>query len=187
MPKREIVRYEVRLNSRARRINITVRRDGTVSVTKPRWVSTKDVEHFIARSAQWIARAKERLAALPKTSHIESSKKEYKKYKNAALKLIEERLQYFNTHYHLRYRKIFVRNQKSRWGSCSRIGNLSFNYRLLFLPADLADYVIVHELCHLREMNHGRAFWKSVAETIPDHDVCRKELRRLGHALLSTP
>lgn len=147
----------------------------------------RDVEHFVARSAQWIERAKARMGELPKTSKIESSKKEYKKYKKAVLALIKERLRHFNAHYHVRYGKVFVRNQKSRWGSCSQSGNLSFNYRLLFLPTDLADYVIVHELCHLREMNHSRAFWDLVAETVPDHIAFRKELRKVERALLSTP
>ena len=176
--------YTIRTNSRARRINITVRRNGEILVSKPRWVSEREVERFVARSAAWIARAKARFDALPKTSKIETSRKEYKRYKNAALHEVERRIRHFNTHYHLRYAHISIRNQKTRWGSCSQRGNLAFNYRLVFLPPHLADYVIVHELCHLREMNHSRAFWAAVAETIPDHLACRKELRKLERALL---
>lgn len=121
---------------------------------------------------------------LPKTTRIETSANEYRRFKKAALGLVERRTRHFNVHYSLRYRKVFVRNQKSRWGSCSLAGNLSFNYRLIFLPPALADYVIVHELCHLREMNHSRAFWWLVAEAIPDYAACRKELRKWGHTLL---
>ena len=176
--------YTLRENARAKRVSITVRPDGSVFVSKPRWASEREVEGFVARSAAWIARAKARFEGLPKTSRIETSRKEYKRYKQAALDFVERRIRHFNAHYHLHYRKLFIRNQKSRWGSCSHIGNLAFNYRLLFLPQHLADYIIVHELCHLRHMNHSRAFWAAVAETIPDHLACRKELRKLERALL---
>ena len=179
-----MIRYEVRLNPRTHRINITVRRDGTVWVTKPRWVSAREVERFVKQSSQWILRAKERFADLPKTSRIESSKREYRRYKGAALVEAVRRTRHFNVHYRFRYQKLFVRNQKSRWGSCSRAGNLSFNYRILFLPPHLADYVIVHELCHLKEMNHSKAFWTLVGATIPDWATRRKELRRWGGELL---
>jgi predicted metal-dependent hydrolase len=66
---------------------------------------------------------------------------------------------YYNEHYHFRYNRVSIKMQISRWGSCSRYGNLNFNYGLINLPQELADYVVVHELCHLKEMNHGPKFW----------------------------
>ncbi len=165
-------------------MSITVRRDGSVYVTKPRRVSMRDIERFVARSGEWVRRAKARVAALPKTSKIESSKQEYTRYKKAALHEVERRLQHFNARYRFTYTTISVRNQKSRWGSCSRRGTLSFNYRLVFLPPHLADYVVVHELCHLGEMNHSKRFWALVAKSIPDHMARRKELVKWGRALL---
>ena len=177
--------YTIRTNPRARRINITVRRDGSVFVMKPRWVSVREVERLVARSTSWIARTRARFAHLPKTTRIESSKREYKRYKKAVLNYILHRLRHFNVHYHLAYKKVFVRNQKSRWGSCSHAGNLSFNYRILFLPPDVADYVIVHELCHRKEMNHGKRFWALVARVVPEYKVYRKELLKWGRALLA--
>jgi predicted metal-dependent hydrolase len=68
--------------------------------------------------------------------------------------------------------------QKSRWGSCSRKKNLNFNYKLIQLPLELADYIVVHELCHLQEFNHGQGFWNLVGETIPDYKARRDELRK---------
>jgi ATP-dependent DNA helicase PIF1 len=152
---------------RAKRLTITVRRDGSVRVTKPRWVSVREAERFLARSDEWVRRARQRIAAQPKTSPIEPSAKEYKKFKTAALDLVERRIRYFNVHYGLEYSKVSVRNQKSRWGSCSHTGTLSFNYRIVFLPAHLVDYIVVHELCHLKEMNHSKRFWRS------SHKQCR--------------
>lgn len=103
--------------------------------------------------------------------------KEYRETKEAARGIAKARLEYFNQTYHFSYAKVFIRNQKTRWGACSAKGNLGFNYRIAHLPPALADYVIVHELCHLGEFNHSPAFWALVARTIPNHKALRKALR----------
>ncbi len=102
----------------------------------------------------------------------------YTAHKERARVFIHERLEYFNTHYQLTYKRVAIKNQKSCWGSCSQNGNLNFNYKLVFLPPHLADYVIVHELCHLAHLNHSPAFWARVAEVCPDFSKHRNELRR---------
>lgn len=111
--------------------------------------------------------------------NLGGSTKRYKLHKEAARKFVHARLAHFNQHYHFEYNKVAIRNQRSRWGSCSRKGNLNFNYRLVDIPSDLADAVIVHELCHLKEMNHSKAFWMLVAETIPDHKERRHALAKI--------
>jgi predicted metal-dependent hydrolase len=176
--------YTLREHPRARRINITVRRDGTVWVTKPKRVSMREVEGFVEKCGEWIVRTQEKFSRLPKTSRIEPSRKEYEKYKKIARRYIAGRISHFNSLYRVRFSNITIRNQRSRWGSCSRRGTLSFNYRIVFLPEHLADYIVVHELCHLKEMNHSKRFWALVSETIPDHPACRRELRRLERGLL---
>ncbi len=108
---------------------------------------------------------------------ISSSTKIYLKYKEDARRRVNDRLVHFNTVYGYSYGKVCIKNQKTRWGSCSSKRNLNFNYKIIFLPEHLVDYIIVHELCHLEEFNHGKRFWDLVARTIPHHELCRNELR----------
>lgn len=95
-----------------------------------------------------------------------------------AKKLILDRLFHYNRHYGFSYHRVSIKDMKTRWGSCSSKMNLNFHYRLLFLPVELLDYVVVHELCHLKEMNHSRAFWKLVGEHISNYQYKRQELKR---------
>ncbi len=103
----------------------------------------------------------------------------YVRHKEAARALVKARLAYFNVHYQHRVGKIFIKQHRSRWGSCSERGNLNFNYKIIFLPPVLQDYIIVHELCHLRGFNHSPQFWALVAQTIPNHLTRRRALRAL--------
>ena len=105
------------------------------------------------------------------------TKHAYAEKKDEALCIVEASVDAFNVYYKLDLGGVFVRNQKTRWGSCSHRKNLTFSYQVAYLPERLREYVIVHELCHLIELNHSRAFWKRVAETLPDYAMRRKELR----------
>jgi predicted metal-dependent hydrolase len=79
--------------------------------------------------------------------------------------------------YNFSYNKVFIKNQRTRWGSCSSNRNLNFNYRIINLAPELQDYLIVHELCHLQEFNHGQAFWNLVGLQIPNYKVVRTQLK----------
>lgn len=103
----------------------------------------------------------------------------YQKHKESARTLVHKKLEEFNRHYDFTYQRVAIRDQRSRWGSCSKKGNLNFNYRLVFLPEALVDAVIVHELCHLKEFNHGKKFWDLVSATIPDHKERRAMLAKM--------
>lgn len=111
------------------------------------------------------------------------SRLQYLRHKEKTRRLVHSRLAFFNQHYGLAWRRVAIKDQRSRWGSCSVRANLNFNYRLIFLPLELVDYVVVHELCHLREMNHGPAFWALVAETVPDWKRLRRELKAVRFAI----
>lgn len=91
---------------------------------------------------------------------------------------VVNRINYLNSFYNLRINRIAIKNTRTRWGSCSSKGNLNFNYKIIYLRADLADYLLVHELCHLGELNHSKKFWALVAKTIPDYNKVNKELKR---------
>jgi predicted metal-dependent hydrolase len=104
---------------------------------------------------------------------------QYLEYKEQARELVIERLAHFNRFYNFEYKKVAIRNQSSRWGSCSSKANLNFNYRVVFLPPPLLDYLIVHELCHLQEFNHGPNFWALVAKAIPDYLERRVALKKI--------
>ena len=91
---------------------------------------------------------------------------------------VENRLSYINKFYNFKINRIAIKNQTTRWGSCSSKGNLNFNYKIIYLRPDLADYLIVHELCHLGEFNHSKRFRELVSKTIPDYVNINKELRR---------
>jgi predicted metal-dependent hydrolase len=105
------------------------------------------------------------------------SARDFKANKKKAYALIMERILHFNQSGEYPVGKISIKNQKTRWGSCSGKRNLSFNYKLLFLPENLRDYIIIHELCHLKEMNHSKSFWNLVAEKVPDYKALRRQIR----------
>ena len=109
-----------------------------------------------------------------------------KRYREAARAQFERRTAYYRQFTGGHYTSITVRDQKTRWGSCSSRGTLSFNYRLIFAPPVILDYVVVHELCHLTHMNHSREFWDMVAQIMPKHKEYRKWLQDHGHELTLT-
>lgn len=103
----------------------------------------------------------------------------YLEHKEVARDFVHARIAYWNDFYGFSFNRVAIRNQRTCWGSCSEHGNLNFSYKLLFLPQHLADYVIVHELCHLKELNHSKRFWDLVAYTHPDYKTLRSELQSI--------
>jgi predicted metal-dependent hydrolase len=99
-------------------------------------------------------------------------------YKETARALVHERLEYFNQFYHFIYNDVRIKSHVTRWGSCSSKGNLNFNYKIALLPPELADYIIVHELCHLGEFNHSQKFWDLVGQQIPNYLELRAKLKQ---------
>jgi len=104
--------------------------------------------------------------------------------KQFAKHFVEAKVNYFNQFYNFKINRIAIKNQSTRWGSCSSKRNLNFNYKIIYLKAELADYLIVHELCHLGQLNHSKKFWELVKQTIPNYVKINKELKKIPVKLL---
>lgn len=166
--------YTLKRSVRARTVRLAIYPDGAVVVTAPRFFGLEAIERFVMRHSEWI---REKVEKTKDRTVIRIARRDIPALKKQALALAHARCEYFAGIYGLTYRKISIRAQKTRWGSCSQSGNLSFNYKIAVLPSHIADYVIVHELCHLVEFNHKKKFWDTVAKTVPDHKMIRKEIR----------
>ena len=117
---------------------------------------------------------------LKKVKVVRFNKKHYLKHRENAREITAERIKYFSNTHGFECNRVSIRNQKTRWGSCSTKGNLNFNYKILFLEPEMRDYIIVHELCHLKEFNHSRKFWMLVEKILPDYLEIKKELKQQG-------
>lgn len=170
--------YEMRISRRARNLRLTVHPDGRVVITKPVHISEERVIRFIQKHADWIEEKIVHLQMHPAPLLAKHSTRDYKQNKEKARQLVHERIAYFNNESHFAFGSIRIGNQRSRWGSCSARGNLNFNYKIVFLPKELQDYVVVHELCHLKELNHSKKFWDLVNEKIPDWKKLKLKLKK---------
>ncbi len=172
------MQYTLKLNKRARSIRITVRNDGTVLISAPRYAGLRRIEQFVMEKQEWILEKQKHFASMPQQPKLNPM--EVKRLKKEALLLVEDRLKYYSSVYGIKYGRISIRGQKTRWGSCSRAGNLNFNYRIATLSRELADYIVVHELCHIKEFNHSKNFWALVEQTIPEYRTYKAQLRKSG-------
>lgn len=163
---------------RARRLSMRVISSSKVVVTAPRSASKKVVEKFVDEQYEWIETHLKKMQQ-GQIFFSQLSVQEVHRAKIVARQIALNKLLHFNKHYQFRYDSVSIRSQRTRWGSCSRRRHLSFNYRLAFLPEELVNYIIVHELCHLQQMNHSKSFWLLVAETIPDYAILRRKLRQM--------
>ena len=174
------IEYCLMLSNRAQRLRVAIYRDGRCIVTAPRFMPDFLINKFIADKSQWIISKIDFFKKFNYKYRVGGSKTEYLKYKEIARQIVEERVRYFNQFYSFRVNGIAIKNQKSRWGSCSKKGNLNFNYKITLLPNLLRDYIVAHELCHLAEFNHSENFWNLVGKTIPNYSEIKKEFRKVN-------
>jgi predicted metal-dependent hydrolase len=171
--------FTLKKTKRSRRISISVKPSGEVVVTMPLKAPEALAMKFLKEKEQWVLQAQARIKKqFEGKTTLNQTRADYLVHKEKARTMITERVHYFNQFYNFKFKDIRIKNQSSRWGSCSAKGNLNFNYGLVKIPQDLADYIVVHELCHLKEMNHGKRFWDLVAQVLPHHKELRTRLRR---------
>lgn len=174
---KQSVEYTLKVSKRARRMRLAVYCDGTFVVTAPSSMQENVIEQFIIRKSQWILDKLSYFRDIALKITTTGSVSTFQEGRESAFMFVKDRIRVLNRKYRFNYHDINIKNQKTRWGSCSRKGNLNFNYRIANLPPHLADYIIVHELCHLREFNHSQKFWKLVAKSIPEYRSIQNELR----------
>lgn len=177
------------IRSNRKTVAIQVNSDLSVTVRAPRSVSEKDIEEILKKKEAWISKHIEKIKETKERFEAEPTEKLTREkviaLADEALKVIPERVEYFAKVIGVTYGKITVRNQKTRWGSCSSKGNLNFNCFLMLAPPEVLDYVVVHELCHRKQMNHSKAFWLEVEKVLPNYKEVRKWLKEEGSQMIT--
>jgi predicted metal-dependent hydrolase len=168
---------------RAKRYVIRVRTDGTVRVTIPRWGSRREALAFVEAQRAWILDQQTRAARAPGPSCPPMAPELNRELRARASRELPSRLLELAARFGLTVSRISIRNPRWRWGSCSRQGHICLNWRLIDMPSDVRDYVLIHELMHLRRMDHSPKFWALVAAACPDYQRARSWLREHARGL----
>lgn len=173
--------YEI-IRSQRKTISLQITPAGKIVVRCPRRCSVREIQKFVESKRSWLEKHLERLAAAPQLQPF--TEEELKALAKQAAQIIPERVAYFAPLVGVTYSRITIRSQHTRWGSCSAKGNLNFNCLLVLCPPEVLDYVVVHELCHRKELNHSAAFWSEVAKVCPDYLRQKAWLRENGGVLI---
>lgn len=181
------------IRSNRKTLAIQINPDLSVTVRAPMYAPQSDIERILREKESWIQKHIEKIReqeAKKKEIQGESVESEYltneeiKKLADKALQHIPKRVSYYAKQIGVTYGRITIRNQKTRWGSCSSKGNLNFNCLLMLTSPEVIDYVVVHELCHRKEMNHSVAFWAEVEKVLPDYKEQVKWLKENGGKII---
>ena len=171
---------EVKINRRRglKRLSLRVGKGGKVTVSAPPRLSISFIEKFIEEHEVWIESAKAKIEEREKNDAKEKIQfPSFESSKARAKKLLLERVRYWTKWYGVKFERVSIRRAATRWGSCSSQGNINLHYKLFFLPEELREYVVVHEVCHLLHMNHSRAFWKEVERAVPEWRSIKRKMK----------
>ena len=180
-----MIAYRV-IRSARKTLQVEIRPDGEVLVRSPQYLSDAEIRRFVETKADWIVQhiARVKAGAQQAADMERLSMEDIRRLADEAAIDIPERVRRFAPVVGVRYGRITIRNQKSKWGSCSSRGNLNFNCLLMLAPPSVRDYVVVHELCHLIELNHSKRFWNLVAGVLPDYRKEEKWLKTQGMLIM---
>ncbi len=191
MPKEELVKIAglsvLLVRSSRKTLAVQIRADGTVIARAPLRMPKDRILYFLSEKASWIRMQQGRMQErenMRQQARIHLDAAQEKELRERAKSVLAQRTAYFARQVGVTYGRITVRDQKTRWGSCSQTGNLNFNFRLILAPPEVLDYVVVHELCHRRQMNHSAQFWQEVAQVLPDYRKRKAWLTENGWRLM---
>ena len=170
------------LRSARKTLSLEIRPDGTLLVRAPKGLSEKAIRDFVASKESWILTKLRKYENRPPLPALTAA--ELAVLKQQAKEYLPGRVALYGPQVGVTWGRITIRAQKSRWGSCSRQGNLNFNCLLMLDPPEIRDYVVIHELCHRKHMNHSPRFWEEVERVCPDFLQHRKWLKDNGHLLI---
>ena len=173
-----MIEYEL-IRSNRKTLTIQVKPDGSVIVRAPVRLAKYRIAKFVKDHETWILAQQEKYR---ENMHVITDEERQEGILQAK-KIFPERTAYFAERMGVTYNRITIREQKTRWGSCSSVGNLNFNWKLVLMPSELLDYVVVHELAHRKEMNHSPRFWAVVEKELPDYRERREKLKKMGKQL----
>ena len=169
------VNYEI-IRSKRRSVSLQVKLDGRIVVRAPLFTSEKTINEFVAKHADWIKKKQELVKNVHATEDFDEN--EIKALKARLKEIIAPILEHYSEKMGVSYAKVSINSAKTRFGSCSSKKTLNFSYRLMLYPHEAIEYVCVHELAHLIEMNHSRKFWSIVEAYMPDYKARKKLLKR---------
>lgn len=174
--------YEL-IRSNRKSLAMQVKADGSVIVRAPLRITERRIETFAADHWEWVEKQKQRISRQRENARRITGEERQEGFQKAK-EIIPRRTAYFAARMGVSYGRITIREQKTRWGSCSQKGNLNFNWKLVLMPPELLDYVVVHELAHRKEMNHSPSFWAVVEKELPDYRKRREELKIRGREFI---
>ncbi len=164
------------IRSKRKTISLSLDGEGNVIVRAPLRLPLYRIEEFVEKSRPWIDDRREKQKKTMQNRHV-ITEQERADGMERAKTYIPQRVSYYAQRMGVTYGRICIREQKTRWGSCSSKGNLNFNWKLILMPREILDYVVVHELAHRREMNHSASFWRIVEAELPDYRERRRALK----------
>ena len=175
------VQYSI-IRSDRKTIAIQIQPDGNVVVRAPKRMRMEEIKRFVESKAEWIEK---HLSNRTTFNQEKLTDQEMKMLREKARAVVTEKVQYYAPLVGVTYNQIAIRAQHTRWGSCSSKGNLNFNCLLALVPTEVLDYIVVHELCHLKELNHSDCFWDEVGKILPDYKTRKKWLKDNGSNLIA--
>lgn len=176
------IKYEIVYSSR-KTLALQIKPDGSITVRAPQNYPVAQICSFVTEKENWIQKHLTQIANTPCVSEPPFSTAEKERYISLAKEIILHKVIYYARIMNVDFKRITLREQKTRWGSCSASGSLNFNWRLILAPEDVLDYVIVHELAHRTEMNHSKAFYTIIENILPDYEKSLKWLKDNGKTL----